>query len=120
MAGDQRVDDAKIARGLDLFFEHHKFLDVARMRPVPHEAYYANAGYFYFFGHCYAALAADQLADRDLRRKYQRLIRGQVLKAQGKDGQYIDFVGSFYSWTYATGFALVALQKGLAAEGEGQ
>ena len=120
MAGDQRVDDAKIARGLDLFFEHHKFLDVARMRPVPHEAYYANAGYFYFFGHCYAALAADQLADRDLRRKYQRLIRGQVLKAQSKDGQYIDFVGSFYSWTYATGFALVALQKGLAAEGEGQ
>lgn len=116
MAGDQRVDDAKIARGLDLFLEHHKFLDVARMRPVPHEAYYANAGYFYYFGHCYAALAAEQLADPVQRTKYLRAIRGHVLKAQGADGQYVDFIGSFYSWTYATGFALVALQKGLAAE----
>lgn len=116
LAGDQRVDDAKIARGLDLFLEHHKFLDVARMRPVPHEAYYANAGYFYYFGHCYAALAAEQLADPAQRVKYLRAIRGHVLKAQGEDGQYVDFIGSFYSWTYATGFALVALQKGLAAE----
>jgi hypothetical protein len=118
VAGDRVVDDEKIARGLDLFFEHHRFLDVARMRPVPHEAYYANAGYFYFFGHCYAALAADQLADGEARRKYHRMIRGHVLKAQATTGQYVDFVGSFYSWTYATGFALVALQRGLLAEGD--
>lgn len=117
VAGDKLVDDARIDKGLDLFFEHHRFLDVARMRPVPHEAYYANAGYFYFFGHCYAALAADQLSDRELRLKHHRQIRGHVLKAQAPAGQYVDFVGSFYSWTYATGFALVALQRGLQAEG---
>ena len=35
----------------------------------------------------------------------------RALKAQAAEGQYVDFVGSFYSWTYATGFAAIALQR---------
>ena len=41
--------------GLEQFVKHHKFLRVARNKPIPHEAYYANAAYFYLFAHYYAA-----------------------------------------------------------------
>ena len=39
------------------------------MRPVPHEAYYLNAGYFFYFGHYYCGLAIGLLppAERDER-----------------------------------------------------
>ena len=59
--GDESVSRKDLRDGLARFLEHHRFLDVARMRPIPHEAYYANAGYFYFFGHYYAAKAIELL-----------------------------------------------------------
>jgi hypothetical protein len=40
---------------------HHLFLDCARMRPIPHEAYHKNAGYFYLFGHFYAGELLSRL-----------------------------------------------------------
>ena len=60
-AGRAQVTDEVLREALASFFEHHQFLDVARMRPVPHEAYYANAAYFYMFAHCYAAQAINEL-----------------------------------------------------------
>jgi hypothetical protein len=60
-AGVASVTDERLREGLEVFFEHHKFLDVARMRPIPHEAYYANAAYFYMFAHCYAAQVINEL-----------------------------------------------------------
>jgi hypothetical protein len=112
-AGDKRVDAAKIRDGLRVFFEDHRFLDVARMKPVPHEAYYANAGYFYFFGHYHAAQAINCLPLEE-REAWHAKLRAHLIKAQGKDGSSVDFVGSFYSYTYATSFAVLALQAGLS------
>ncbi|HUR29704.1 MAG TPA: prenyltransferase/squalene oxidase repeat-containing protein, partial [Planctomycetota bacterium] len=60
-SGEKSVTPDKLREGLSAFFEEHKFLDVARMRPIPHEAYYANAGYFYFFGHYYCAQVINLL-----------------------------------------------------------
>jgi hypothetical protein len=111
-AGDPRVTPDRIREGLQQFFVHHRFLDVARMRPIPHEAYYANAGYFYFFGHYHAAMAIECLPEAE-REGWHARLRAELCKAQGRDGQFIDFVGSFYSYTYATGFAALALQAGL-------
>ncbi len=111
-AGDPRATHETLREGLRRFFADHRFLDVARMKPIPHEAYYANAGYFYFFGHYYAALAIECLPEAEREPLHARL-RAEILKAQGADGQCIDFVGSFYSYTYATGFAALALQAGL-------
>src|SRR5262245_39363600 len=47
-AGDP-ISTEELVKGLQVFFKEHRFLDCARMRPIPHEAYYLNAGYFYFF-----------------------------------------------------------------------
>ena len=111
-AQDPRVTLEKLREGLTQFFDNHRFLDVARMRPIPHEAYYANAGYFYFFGHYYAALVIESLPESE-REAWHARLRAEVVKAQGKQGQFVDFIGSFYSYTYATGFAALALQAGL-------
>ena len=64
--GDASVSVDDLRRGLGLFFAHHEFLATARMRPIPHEGHYANAGYFFLFGHEYAGLFSndDELAGR--------------------------------------------------------
>jgi hypothetical protein len=41
--GEQKITPERIREGLEQFFDQHRFLDVARMRQVPHEAYYQNA-----------------------------------------------------------------------------
>src|SRR5262249_46686897 len=41
-AGANDVSRDDVLAGLDLLFEHHRFLDVARQKPIPHEAYYFN------------------------------------------------------------------------------
>jgi hypothetical protein len=111
-AGDKRVTDDKIREGVELFFTDHPFLDVARLKPVPHEAYYQNAAYFYLFGHCFAALAIDELPEPEREALHARL-RPHLLKVQGVDGSSFDFLGSTFMETSGTSFAILALQAGV-------
>ena len=55
------VTPDKLREGLDWLFRLHTWLDMARMEPIPHHKYYANSGYFYFFGHAYAAEVIELL-----------------------------------------------------------
>jgi hypothetical protein len=110
-AGDPKVTDDRIRWGLQKFFEHHRFLDAARLMPVPHESWYANAGYFYYFGHYHAALEVNQLPEKEREAWHQKL-RRELVKTQGEDGASQDFPGSFYNTTYATSFSILALAAG--------
>ncbi|HSU40545.1 MAG TPA: hypothetical protein VLJ38_13295, partial [Polyangiaceae bacterium] len=112
-AGDKRVTDEKIRAGVELFFEDHPFLDVARLKPIPHEAYYQNAAYFYLFGHLFAALAINELPQAE-REPLQARLRPHLLKVQSPDGKSFDFLGSTFMETSGTAFAILALQAGLA------
>lgn len=112
--GIKFVTDDKIREGLGAFFEHHRFLDVARMRPVPHEAYYANAGYFYFFGHYYAALAINELPQTE-RESWHAKLRPHLVKCQYDDGSTSDFLHSRYDILASTAYAAMALDLGLAS-----
>ena len=106
------MTDDKIREGLGHFFEHHRFLDVARMRPVPHEAYYANAGYFYFFGHYYTALAINELPVAE-REAWHAKLRPHLVKCQYDDGSTSDFLHSRYDILASTAYAAMALDLGL-------
>jgi hypothetical protein len=106
------VTDEKVREGLAAFFEHHRFLDVARMRPVPHEAYYANAGYFYFFGHYYTALVVNELPAAE-REAWHAKLRPHVVKCQYDDGSTGDFLHSRYDVLASTAYAAMALDLGL-------
>ena len=110
--GDPRITPERIREGLDAFFEHHRFLDVARLRPIPHEAYYYNAGYFYFFGHYYAAQAIELLPE-DQREPYRARLRPHLVKTLWKSGATSDFLGTSSMVTASTSFLVLALELGL-------
>ena len=111
-SGDTTITDAMLRRGVEQFFEHHRFLAVARMRPIPHEAYYYNAGYFFYFGHYYCGLAIEQLPVEQ-REPLRRQLREKVLQTQRADGTYCDFLDSSYMIVSSTAFATLALLAGL-------
>jgi hypothetical protein len=111
-AGENSVTDETIREGLEVFFEEHRFLDVARMRPIPHEAYYANAAYFYLFAHCYAAQVINELPEAERADWHQRL-RGHLTKLQWSDGSSIDFPNMSCMQVAGTAFSVLALQAGL-------
>ncbi|MEW6744629.1 MAG: prenyltransferase/squalene oxidase repeat-containing protein [Planctomycetota bacterium] len=101
-----------IRRGIETFFREHKFLFLARLKPVPHESFYANAGYFYYFGHYYAALAVNLLPANE-REAWHARLRPFLIATQRRDGASSDFVGSSYVWAACTAFSIMALQAGL-------
>ena len=109
--GSERVDGAKIRRGLEAFLKHHRFLDVARMRPRPHEAYYANAGYFYSFGHYYAGLVIGELPPEE-REGWHARLRPHVLGTFRADGSVCDYQVNSYMAVASTSFAALALMAG--------
>ncbi len=89
------ISERPAPSGLDLFFQHHKFLDAARGRPIPHEAYYANAAYFYFFVHYYAAQVIAELP-ADQQARYWDRLRREVIKTQQSDGSSWDYYMNSY------------------------
>jgi hypothetical protein len=111
MAGDPAITAAVVRRGLEQFFEHHRFLSVARMRPVPHEAYYQNAGYFFYFAHYYAPSPSSCLPEAE-REPFRRRLWQKLLETQRADGSFCDFLGSSYMVTASTAFAALALPNG--------
>lgn len=110
----EKITDEDLEKGLDAFFEHHKFLAVARQKPVPHEAYYANAGYFYYFGHFYASGVIEMLP-REKRAKYANLLQGVIVSTQEKDGSMWDFYIANFQKQYGTSFGVMALESALRA-----
>ena len=115
-AGDERVTDDLVREGLEQFFEQHAYLDMARTRPVPHEGWFANAGYFYFFGHYYAAKAISLLppAEREL---WHRRLRFHITKTLSDEGSCSDFMSSTYQVNAGSGFAALVLAAGLPVDG---
>lgn len=111
-AGSRPVTDDVIRAGLADFFEHHPFLDIARMRPIPHEAYYANAAYFYMFAHCYAAQVINELPEAE-RAAWHKRLRAHLAKVQWEDGSSIDFPNMSCMRTAGTAFSILAYQAGL-------
>ncbi|HET6204211.1 MAG TPA: hypothetical protein VFI25_15575 [Planctomycetota bacterium] len=99
-------------RGLELFFEHHRFLDVALHKPIPHEAYYFNSGYFYLFGHYYAAELIATLPAAERAAYWGRLQR-EILKTQEGDGGMWDFWISSHTKPYGTSFGILALGRSI-------
>ena len=114
LAKDPDLTEQQIRWGVEQFFAHHEFLQVARMRPIPHEGYYANAGYFYFFGHFYCSQTINLLPAAE-REGFHRQLRPCVLRAQRPDGSFCDFQGTSYMTTAATAFSAMALLAGLEA-----
>lgn len=113
LSGDRTITPERVREGLELFFEHHRFLEAARLRPIPHEAYYANAGYFYLFGHYYASQAI-QLLPQEERETWHARLRPLIMRAQRDEGYALDFIDTTYERVACTGFVALGLSLGLS------
>ncbi len=119
--GDPRVTDDVIRTWLDRLIARNLWLDIGRKRPVPHESWFEVAGYFYYFGHYYAALSTEALAAED-RPRFRAHLARIILPLQEKDGSWWDFPLYNYHQQYGTAFALMTLwrcreEEPAAAEG---
>lgn len=101
-----------VGDGVEQFFRHHRFLDVARNKPIPHEAWYANAAYFYLFGHYYASHTIALLPQHE-RGRWFRELRRDVMKCQQDDGSMWDFWIAANTKAYGTAFGIMALGRSL-------
>jgi hypothetical protein len=94
--------------GLALLFQEHHYLDIARGRPNPHEAYHLNSGYFYFFGHYYAGQVLALLEPEAVERFYGPLVQS-IAKTQSPDGSMIDFFMNDYGRPYGAAYGIGTL-----------
>ncbi len=108
--GDKTVTDAVLKTWLDRLFARNGWLDIGRKRPIPHESWFAVSGYFFYFGHYYAALCIEQLP-ADQRAPFQDQLANILIKLQEKDGSWWDFPMFDYHQQYGTAFALMSLQR---------
>jgi hypothetical protein len=107
--GDKKVTDDVLKTWLDRLISRQGWLDMGRKRPIPHESYFQVAGYFYYFGHYYAALCVGQLplADRPF---YQDHLANILIDRQEADGSWWDYPLYNYHQQWGTAFALMSLK----------
>jgi hypothetical protein len=108
--GDEKVTDKIMKAWLDRLFARNGWLDMGRKKPIPHESFYAVAGYFFYFGHYYAGLGIQQIPSED-RPFYQDHMATILLRLQSKDGSWWDYPLYNYHQQYGTAFALMTLKN---------
>lgn len=102
----------------DLLVRYGGLQRAALRRPIPHESHYAISGYFYLYGHAYAAYALERLAPEHQRALWPELVEA-VMVCREPDGSFWDYPLYSYHKPYGTGFALMALSRAWQFEGQG-
>ena len=102
------IGHEQIVTGLQQLFANHHYLDIARGRPTPHEAYHYNSGYFYFFGHYYAGLLLEMLPKKEAQPFFSPYVNS-VVKTQHGDGSMLDFFLDASGKEYGAAFGVAGL-----------
>lgn len=105
-----RVPDAVLKTWLNRLFARNGWLSIGRKRPVPHESHFAVAGYFYYYGHYYAAHTLELLPDEE-RPYFQDHLAAILQPLQEKDGSWWDYPFYNYHQQYGTAMAVTSLLK---------
>jgi hypothetical protein len=108
--GDKKITDDVLKAWLDRIITRNGWLDMGRKRPIPHESHFAVAGYFFYYGHFYAAHCIEQLPASE-RPLYQDHLAQIILKLQEKDGSWWDYPLYNYHQPYGTAYALMTLKR---------
>jgi hypothetical protein len=106
--GDEKITDADLKTWLDRLMSRNGWLSMGRKKPIPHESFFQVAGYFYYFGHYYAAQTIPLLPPAD-RAFYQDHLATILLDLQEADGSWWDYPMYNYHKPYGTAFALMSL-----------
>ncbi len=107
---DARVTDEVIVSWLDRLVKRNGWLDIGRKRPKPHKTHFAVSGYFYYFGHYYAARCIEALPVSK-RSEWQDKLARIIVDKQERNGCWWDFPLYDYHQAYGSGFALSTLVR---------
>jgi hypothetical protein len=109
------VTQAELEKGLeDLLFKDARFQKLALRRPIPHESWYSVSGYFYLYGHAYAAYVIDLLPREHQARYWKALVEAADV-CREPDGSYWDYPLYSYHKPYGTAYALMVLSGAMKA-----
>lgn len=106
--GDNKITDKVLDTWLHRLFARNGWLSIGRKRPIPHEAWFQVAGYFYYYGHYYAALCIEDLPGEQ-QGLFQSHMVQTIIPKQEKDGSWWDYPLYDYHQPYGTAFALMTL-----------
>ncbi len=108
--GDTNITDTVVTNWLDRLVSRNEWLSFGRKRPIPHESFFQVAGYFYYYGHYYAALCTKLLPPEQAK-GYQDQLAATLLPLQETDGSWWDFPLYNYHQQYGTAFAVMTLAR---------
>ena len=106
--GEKAVTDTVLVTWADRFLAREGFLSNGRKRPVPHEAPFQIAGYFYYYG-IYYFTESVRLLPAEMHAAYAEKLAAILIERQEKDGSWWDYPLYDYHQAYGTGYALMAL-----------
>lgn len=108
--GDKAITDDVLRTWLDRLFKRNGWLDMGRKRPIPHEAPAAVAGYFYYYGHYYAAECLHMLPENE-QGPWKQKLSALMISKQEKNGSWWDYPLYDYHYAYGTGYVLAILGR---------
>jgi hypothetical protein len=108
--GDKLIGDEVFSTWLNRLFARNGWLSIGRKYPVPHESHFGVAGYFYYYGHFYAALCIEQLPASQ-QPYFQGHLAHLLLPLQEKDGSWWDYPLYDYHQQYGTAMAICSLLR---------
>ncbi|MAW61020.1 MAG: hypothetical protein CMJ94_09305 [Planctomycetes bacterium] len=107
----RELDAERIENALEALLRTHARFQIAGLRrPIPHESHYGVSGYFYLYGHMYAAMMMEQLPEVDRIRNGKDLVSA-VLLCRQPDGSFWDYPLYSYHKPYGTAYAIMALSR---------
>lgn len=107
---DQRVTDGVLSTWLNRLYARNGWLDIGRKRPIPHESHFAVAGYFFYYGHYYAAMTIELLPTAE-QQYHQEHLAHILLPLQERDGSWWDYPFYNYHQQYGTAMAMFSLRR---------
>ncbi len=107
---DKAVSTRQLEDGLDRLWSRDGWLKMSVKKPIPHESFAQNSGYFYYYGYYYVARCLD-LVPKEHRKRHAAHMLDDLLPMQEEDGTWWDYPLYNYHLFYGTGYALYAISK---------
>ncbi|MCH2113775.1 MAG: terpene cyclase/mutase family protein [Pirellulales bacterium] len=112
--GDEQVTDEVLATWLNRLYARNGWLSISRKRHIPgespHFGDFGVAGYFFYYGHFYAAMCIEELPESE-RPYFQDYLAHILIPLQEKDGSWWDYILYDYHQQYGTAMAISALVR---------
>jgi hypothetical protein len=108
--GDKTITDEVLTGWLEKLITRNGWLDMGRKRPIPHESWFQVAGYFYYYGHYYGVLCAEELGG-ERGDQFKARLAGLLVALQEKDGSWWDYPLYNYHQQYGTAYAVMSLAR---------